>query len=245
MNDWLEVHALLDDQLPAEDRARVQERINTCPLTQAEWRAVREIKTILVEKCVQPDCDEVWLACSQRLIQIEKAKKAEHFVGKYAWALCASFCAIIVVAAGYTRMNGGNLRPGDLAGVDASLVSISAPRSQTPSDQRDWLQQNLSKTMHPTPSHLTVLRGAIGHLPDGRRVSEATLEDSAGDLNLFVVERANKVDDVEHVDARYSGGRIGDKNCITWTDSGNAYLLAGDRSLTDLCQTADGLSAKQ
>jgi len=244
MNDWLEVHALLDDELSSEERTRIQEKVKTCKTTQAEWRAVRQIKTVLSEKCVHPDCDDVWEACTKRIDQIERTKRAEAFVGKYAWGLCGSFCVLILIAAGYTRMNGGNLRPGDLADVGASMVSISAPTSQTPSVQRQWLQNNLSQTMHPTEQRLNVVRGAIGHLDDGRRVTEAILQDDAGQLTLFVVERANKVDDVEHVDSRYSGGMIGSKNCITWTDGGNAYLLAGERSLTDLCQRADSLLAR-
>src|SRR5579862_5015513 len=207
MNDWLEVHALLDDELSAEERARVQERVKTCKKSEAEWRAVRELKQIVSEKCAQPaDCDEVWLACTKRIRQIENTKSVVSFVGKHAWAFCGSFCLVILFAAGYSRMNGGNLRPSDLQSVDAGLVAIPSPRSQTPNDLRQWLEENLSQTMHPAQDKVGVLRGAFGHLPDGRRVTEATLEDSLGQLTLFVVEQANKVDDVEHVDTRYSGG---------------------------------------
>ncbi len=241
MNDWLEVHALIDDELSGEERARVQEKVKTCKNTEAEFRAVRELKTLLNERCVYPECDEVWTKCSKRLVEIDRTKNAETFVGKYAWGICGSFCLLILFAAGYTRMNGGNLRPGDLAGVDAGMVPLAQPRSQAPSDQLQWLQDNLSETMHPKLGRVNVLRGATGHLPDGRRVTEAILQDTSGELNLFVIERANKLDDVEHVDARYSGGTIGSKNCITWTDGGNVYVLAGDRSVSDLCQRADSL----
>jgi hypothetical protein len=243
MNDWLEVHALLDEELSPEERTRVQDKVKTCKTSEAEWRAVRELKTIISEKCAHPaDCDEVWLACTKRIKQLDRTKTAESFVGKYAWGLCGSFCVMILLAAGYSRMNGGNLRPSDLQSVDAGLIPIPSPRSQATSDLRTWLQDNLSQTMHPAQDQVTVERGAFGHLPDGRRVTEASLHDSTGALTLFVVEQANKVDDVEHVDTRYSGGTIGSKNCITWTDGGNAYLLAGERSLNELCQRADSIS---
>lgn len=241
MNDWLEVHALVDDELSNEERAKIQEKVKTCKKTEAEWRAVRELKSLVSARCVHPECDEVWAKCTKRLVEIDRTKNAESFVGKYAWGICGSFCLLILCAAGYTRMNGGNLRPGDLAGVDAGMVPLSAPRSQAPSDQLQWLQQNFDQSMHPKLGRVSVVRGATGHLADGRRVTEAILQDSSGELNLFVVERANRLDDVEHVDARYSGGTIGSKNCITWTDGENVYVLAGDRSLSDLCQRADSL----
>lgn len=247
MNDWLDVHALVDGELSEEDRPRVQERIKTSKQSMAEWHAVRQIKAVLVSKCAKPDCEEVWKACTKRLRQIDRTKRAEFFVGRYAWAICGLFFAVILGAATLNRLNGGGIGTGDVARVSASLVPISAPRSQAPDDQRKWLQDNLSKTMQLQPGRLSVVGGAMGHLPDGRRVARADLQDSEGPLNLFVIERADALDDVEQVDGHntYAGGTFAHENCVSWSREGNEFLLVGDRPVDELCQIGDALNARQ
>jgi hypothetical protein len=140
-------------------------------------------------------------------------------------------------------MTGGNLRTNDVA--SASLVPISAPRSQTPDDVQKWLQDNLSKTMQVQPGRVSVVGGGQGQLKDGRRIGEAVLHDSDGELKLFVIERTSALSDVEPIEGHssYSGGTINDVNCILWSNQGNEYILAGDRPIDQLCRVADALSA--
>ncbi|HZH97987.1 MAG TPA: hypothetical protein VEX38_03375, partial [Fimbriimonadaceae bacterium] len=82
-----------------------------------------------------------------------------------------------------------------------------------------------------------------GVAPDGRRIVKLTLRDRRGDLALIVVERTQKVDDLERVEgnSNYRGGTINGLNCVTWSDQGAACMLIGDRPIEDLCALADGI----
>ena len=59
----------------------------------------------------------------------------------------------------------------------------------------------------------------------------------------IVVERTQKVDDLERVEgnSNYRGGTINGLNCVTWSDQGAACMLIGDRPIEDLCALADGI----
>jgi hypothetical protein len=246
MNDWFEVHALLDDELPPQQRAQVQESIKASPECAAEWHAVRELKAVVNAKCVRPECEELWTRCCKRLNEIDNTKRVESFVGRYAWGICSVFMCFIVGAAMLNRTSGNSLRTGDVARVSSSLVPISAPRSQGTDDKRRWLQDFLDKTMPVQPERITIISGATGFLPDGRKISRADLQDNGGRLGLIVVDSADHLEDAEQVDghSQYFGGRFNNVNCIAWTDHGHAYFLVGDRARGALCQVADSLYAR-
>lgn len=244
MNEWLDVHALIDDELSANERARVQELIKTDKVCAAEWTAVRQVKGALSEKCLEPDCDEIWQGCVKRLQEIDRTRRVESFVGRYAWGICGAFALVIVGAAGFNRLTGGGLNTGDVARVSASLIPISGPRSQATDDVKSWLERNLGQTMHIPSGRLQVTGGALGHMSDGHRIVEANLQDSQGPLRFYEVDGVDKVNGAQPIDGRdgYSSGTIEDRNCITWVSNGNAYVLSGDRSVDALCRAADSFA---
>lgn len=245
MNEWLNVHALIDDELDGQTRKAVREHMQTCAVCQAEWEAVREVKTVVVTKCVQPDCAEVWAQCTKRLSEIDRTRKVESYVGRYAWAACAGLFVVVLGAAAMNRFNGNDLRTDDVARISSSLAPISAPRSQALDDKRHWLQNNLDQAMPMKSNTLNVIGGAMGYF-HGRKIARADLEDGQGLVDLFVVHTSNGVDGVEPLEAhgQFSGGRINDLNCITWTDHGNAYMLIGKRPIDGLVDVAATLYPK-
>jgi anti-sigma factor RsiW len=243
--DLLQIHALVDGELSDAERSQVQEGLKCCETSEAQWLAVRQLKISVQEKCAQPECQELWKTCQRRLTEIDQTKRVETFVGRHAWSICAVFFCIILGAAFSHRNAGSGLNAGDVARVSASLAPISAPHAQDPDAKRRWLQQNLDRDMPSKSNFVNVVGGAVGFLPDGRKIARADLEDSAGRLQLYVVQEADRWDGVEHIDghSQYSGTRINEINCITWTGHGRAYVLVGDRPAPDLCDVADHLNA--
>ena len=246
MNEWLDVHALLDDELTPEDRVRVQALIKTNKECAAEWHTVRQVKVIVSQKCCPPDCEEAWKDCVKRLADIERTRRVESFVGRYAWGICGVFALVIVGAAALNRMNGGGLSTGDVSRVSASLVPISAPKSQAPDDVKQWLQENLGRTMKVPSGRLFLTGGALGHLPDGRRLEEVMLRDSQGPLRFYEVNNADGVRGLQDVDGHqgYTSGTMDDSNCVSWSTNGNAFVLEGDRSIDALCAVADSIQSQ-
>jgi anti-sigma factor RsiW len=244
MNDWLDVHALLDDELPAEERAKIQERLKSCDKTQAEYYAVHELKAALATKCLEPECEEVWQKCTKRLDAIDRTKRVESFVSRYAWGICSLFFCFIIGAAVMNRLNGNSLKAGDVERVSASLTPLSAPRSQATDEKRRWLQENLDNSMVLQPGRITLIGGGAGFLTDGRKITRADLQDRDGRLRLYVIQSAGAIDGTEKVgdQSQYSAGRLNNLNCVAWTDHGCAYLLTADRPVDSLVQAADALN---
>lgn len=246
-SDWLEVHALVDDELGREDRERVQERIRACAASHAEWQAVRILRAVVKEKCVQPDCEQSWRSCCKRLDEIDRTKRVESFVGRYAWGICGIFLCVILGASWLNHANGGGLNAGDVARAESSLAPLSVPRSQTTDSKWHWLQNELDRTMPVSSSSINLLGAARGYLQDGRKIVRADLEDRDGRMKLYIIESANRVDGGSQIDGhtQYNGARINDVNCITWTGQGAAYVLAGERPVDALCSVADQISGSR
>lgn len=244
MNEWLEIHALADDELDSRDRKRVQERIKGCEKSQAELLAIRHLKSLVADKCTGPECEDSWKSCVKRLQEIDRTKQVESFVGRYAWGICAVFFCFILGGAYLNRL--GGLKAGDVAKVSASLAPLSLPRSQDSDVTTQWLQTNLDKTMRVPLDSVKLVGAATGYLPDGRRIARADLQDGQGALDLYVVQQTDRLDDVEQMDghSQYSAGKFENKPCVAWSDHGREFILVGQRPLDALCETADALSLR-
>src|SRR5438045_8964116 len=115
--------------------------------------------------------------CCKRLDEIDRTKRVEGFVGRYAWAICSIFICLIFGAAWLNRMGGGGLNASDVAKAASTLAPISAPRSQNSDAKRQWLQQNLERAMPVQPDMISVVGGAAGYLEDGRKITRADRQD--------------------------------------------------------------------
>lgn len=244
MSDWLDIHAYADGQLDGDEKRSVEERLKTCEKSQAELRAVQGLKAVVQEKCPSMHCQETWERSRKRLDEIDRTKRAEFFVGKYAWGICAIFFVVIFSAAMFNRTMGGGLRTGDV--LASSLSSVGSPRSQAPSEQQKWLQGFLPEQRLSMPeNNIRVLGGAVGQM-DGKKIVRLNLEDGKGELALFIVSQVNHVDDMQQLQGHsmYSAGRVNNRNCLTWNDGGWAYLMIGERSIDELVHAADAMYSR-
>src|SRR2546423_12219389 len=152
MRDWLEIHALVDDELSAEERARLQAALTSDPRAQLEFQTVKSLKVLVASRCTHHDCDEQWRMCVKRLNEIDKTKKVEWFVAKYGWGICSAFVVVILGPAMFNRANGGRLHSDELSKISSTLITVPSPRSQTPQDKQQYLQSLLDKPK-PVNSH--------------------------------------------------------------------------------------------
>jgi len=243
--EWLELHALVDNQLSPEDRARVQESLKSSESAHAEFIAISHTKTLVQEKCGQTSCEEVWRACCKRLDEIDRTKRVEGFVGRYAWAVCSLFICLIIGAAWFNRASGAGLNAGDVAKAASALVPLSAPRSQTTDAKKEWLQKYFDSKWPSQPDMISLVGGATGYLEDGRKITRVDLQDRQGMLRLYMVQSVDRMDGGAPVSAgsQYSAARVNDSNCIAWTGNNRAFVLVGDRPVDQLCLVADQLNS--
>src|SRR5688572_18589792 len=121
MSDWLEIHALADDQLSDEERARANARLEGCEKSRAELAAIHAVKDVLGTRRDAVTCEETWQRCQRRLDELDKTARIEGFVGRYAWALCGAFLALII-GVGMLNRSSGSLAADDVPRIAAGLT---------------------------------------------------------------------------------------------------------------------------
>lgn len=245
MNDWLDIHAYVDNELDGDAKKRVEARLEQSAECKAEYEAITTLKVVVTSKCGSVECAEVWKKCQDRLVELEKTRRVETFVGKWSWAMCAAFFFMIFGAAMYNRANGGGLRASDVTRLSSSFIPISAPRSQDQNAKTQWVRQVLDTPSTVLPGQMLVTGAGQGTI-DGHRAVRLNFVDDKGAMSLFVVQQSDRLDDVEQMDGHssYYLARLNDAYCINWTDGNRAFLLVGRRSPQELAQIADMLSAR-
>lgn len=240
MNDWNDIHAYADGELAKENCCAVEESLKSCTKTQAELRAIQNLKDTVRTKCVGAECEETWKACCRRLDEIDRTRKVENFVGRYAWGLVGSFALVIAGAAAMNRANGPDLRSGDLPRITAGLTPLEAPMSQETATKKQWLDDVFPDNLRFQPEVLTVTGGKKGRTVNGKRATLVELADSKGPLTLVVIEDTRRVEGLEPMgrDAKFLKTRINDQNAIAWQDGDAICFLVADRECEELCSIA-------
>lgn len=240
MNDWLDIHAYVDNELDGDAKKRVEDRLEQSAECRAEYEAISTLKVVVTSKCGSVECTEVWKKCQGRLTEFDKTRRVETFVGKWSWAMCSAFFLMIFGAAMYNRANGGGLRASDVTRLSSSFIPISAPRSQDQNTKTQWVRQILDRPSTTLPERLIITSAAEGSI-DGHHAARVNFVDERGTLSLFVVEQTDRLDDVEQMDGHssYYLAKLNDAYCVNWTDGNRALLLVGKRTPEELSQIAD------
>src|SRR5665213_4428232 len=120
--DPITLHALIDGELPPDEHAIALEATNAdsnAGLMYTEYRRLKEAVSLL------PTIDAphaAWKRCVNRLDEIERSRKAERFVTRYAWGMTAAVFFLIVGAGAWNRLTGQHMGAGDVTHM-ASLLS--------------------------------------------------------------------------------------------------------------------------
>lgn len=243
MSDYLDIHALADGQLEGNERAEVEARMKCCDRSQAEYIAVQDLRETLQSKCVPITCEDTWRRCQGRLRELERTKKVESFVGRYAWGLCSVFVVAFVMAASMNRMGGTSLSTGDVARASSTLIPFGAPRSQAPDDQRKWLEGVMNGPMPSQPESVQVLGGASGVI-NGHKMVRINLVDSIGAMAFFMMEDVQRIDDAESTSKHgFALCKVNGSNAVGWTEGNRSFLLIGERPMDDLEVIATAIRA--
>lgn len=229
--------ALVDGELDATEQAGAIEQIGQCPTAKARYETALILKQVLRDKCAPFECDEVWKSCRSRLDQIDKARRTESFVGRYAWGICGAFLVLIVGAATLNRVAGNQTV---YAGDISAMVGSMSPADVTGSRIRDWISRKLGGQVVDLPQDqgLVVESAASCALKD-RNLLKLILRDGEVRMALFAITKTDEIAGVSGgVGRTLCRGRINNLNAIAWNQNGNALLLIGDCGHDRLEQTA-------
>jgi anti-sigma factor RsiW len=129
MIDRLDLHAYVDGELTSEQQATLSRDLASSPKELEEVRAIQALKKSLREKALAPQSELLWQRCVGRLDEIDKTRRVERVVGKYAPALCAVMFVVIVVAGQFSHpTDRGNVSSPDLARMVGSLAPMHPPK---------------------------------------------------------------------------------------------------------------------
>lgn len=233
MMEFEQIHALADGELGGQEQAEVIERIGRCEKTRAQYETAILLKQTLKTKCGPVECRDAWKTCRSRLDEIDRAKRAERFVGKYAWAICGIFLLSIIGAGTLNHFGRGRaLYAGDVS----SIVSGLTPVSVQPQGIRNWIASKLGQDVVAIPQteRMDVCGVALGER-DGRRFVRVDLKDTRGRMALIAVSDTSALAGSSETGSRaFSHRQIESLNCVSWTQGECALLLVGDRSPSEL-----------
>lgn len=239
MNDLqLDVHALADGELSTDECAAVQKALRENPQLQAEYEWAVVIRQTLQTKCAKHGSEECWTAAITQISAIDRSRKTENFVGRYAWAMCGVFVLVIGFAAVSNRFTGNDRLS---TNASASLFSGLTPiqRSVSQDEATEAVRQRLGLT----PGAMSAIPVAVDEVSygelDGHRAMKISFRDPAGPLKLLIVEGVTSAEPISQpMEGGMTCGQVGGLNAVSWTESGNLLILAGDRDYGDLARHA-------
>ncbi|MCW5941567.1 MAG: hypothetical protein KIS66_05005 [Fimbriimonadaceae bacterium] len=241
MNDLLDVHSLADGECRGDDLDRAT-RLADAPAGRRELEAVRALRACLRSKLEQPSVDDAWSQCVRRLDAIDKTRRIESFVGRYAWGLSGILLAALVGTAMLQRTFGApDVRARDVAMLASGMFPSGESRLLDASRYRQWFQDAFGS--QPSESQAWRVSGGVAMTFHGRRMARVNLSDGKGDVSLVMVEdpaaaRAT-TPFTDHV--YFCAQTMREMNCVTWEENGFALMVVGDRSTDELHRLADEL----
>lgn len=245
MIDPMELHALADGELSPSEAADLHRRLAASPDAQAELQSIMALKRALRDKVTVIDCRSEWKACLSRIDEIDRTRKVERFVGRYAWALCGAL--FLVIAAGGLQKRSGStasVNTADLSRVVTSLSPRRVPPAQSEAREQ-WLNEIMGQARQSAdPTRMEILGYSDGQL-DGRPVTCLSLRDAVGDLALFVMPGVVNIEgktDQQNPTFRFS--HLQGLNCVSWTDGRYTLALVSGRSFDDIAQAAERLRVR-
>lgn len=230
------LNALADGELSPNEEREVRESIASSEELSLHLHSIKSVKDCLSRLDPAP-CEESWTRCVKRLDEIDRARRAEHVVGRYGWAMAACLALVILVGGYQSRSRAGVLHSADVPHMVSSLSPFAAfHSSQDPKAGRRWIADYLPSASQ-MGGGLVPVRGAIGEI-NGRKVARLVLRDSRGELALIVVGKAAEVDGFQSDSDGFQVGELDGVNCVAWTQRNEALFLVGERDPSELATLA-------
>lgn len=234
------VHAVVDGELPPTELASALEAIKANPSASFYYGEYRRLK-VTVSGLSQPELPPgAWKNCTRRLDEIDRSRKAERFVTRYAWAMSASVFLLIVGAGSWNRLTGQHLGAGDVAHMASVLSPIDRSQRTDTASVGKWLQDRVGTSLGTLPhAPVSAEYGQAGETPMARLV----LADPQGRMALYIWRGSDPIEGFEPVQgSELSSGTVYNQNAVSWVKDGCHFVLVGRRDVDSLAQVGTLLS---
>jgi len=239
---------MVDGVLTGEELASAHAHLDVCPQCKGQYEAILSLKRCLGQLPEPADCQKPWKACIDRLNEIDKAKRIDGFIGKYAWGICGAFLALIVLAGVHNRALGpSNVSAGQVAQMASSLMPVSSSRVSNPNSIQQFMNESVGNApLAYNTSQPRAVSGARGVF-DGHPIVQLRFVDDKGSFVILVIGGTDGLEGFDPISVgnRYQGSQMASVNCIGWADRGFALFVMGDRSLADLCKIAESVRIRE
>ena len=225
------IHALVDGELPEEQRVAVISWISSDPRATSEYTIVVRMKSALREVPQSKPDPVVWERCVGRLAEIDHARRTESFVNRYALAMCAGVFVTIIGGGIVARMNGHRLGTEEMAALSSGLYPSQTASHPSSSSVRQIMQSALGETPVESFGQLQVV-GAEAGTVRGMGIARLYLRDAKGPAVLYVIRDGGASS--KSAPNYYGSGIVGELNCVTWNMGDCAWMLAANRDTDSL-----------
>lgn len=236
--DWIKIHALADGELSAEEAKALMQELELDPAAKAEYQSILALKLTIREKSVVYTNDALMATCVKRFAEIDRSKRVDGFVAKYAWGLCGAFLVTIIVAGSAKRLTTVDSTSPVVIGRNTAMVPIPGLRTLR---QAANAVKNKFQTWVKAGDSLQLIKaseGTIGSYPAMR----LELADSIGPVTLYVTPNQPLAGIKPMGNTGYHSGTGQEGNVVAWSRDGNLFILtAQDRSVNDLLRVAERL----
>lgn len=236
MIDRQELHALADGELSPERQRELLAELAGDSDSAAELQAIQAVKATLQTKLENPDDPELWSRCQGRLAEIEKTRRVEGFVSRYAWGLCGIFFLTIVVGGLMNRVGAKSVQANDVAGYVAGLTPVPISQSQNKQTELEPIvRQVIGEAFKAKPAQMRIVSIGRNDIP-GQRVGCVQLGDAFGIVSVMAMPDVQHVDGVwsYEKDNRFFGGKVDGMNALFWRENGMICMVVGQRSYDEL-----------
>jgi hypothetical protein len=249
MIDPIKLHSLVDGEMSPDEAKELREAIAADPQAGIELSAIHNIKDCVRDRALVYTCETTWSASVKRLGELDRARRVEGFVSRYAWGLSGAFILFIAVAGVMNRkVHGDQIGASDLTMISRLVPSVHSTQPTGPSGYDQWLdsllhQAKVSLDPH-APHAIAILGYSVGDL-DGHRVVRVSLRDAQGPLALWVIQGTVRAEDMDY--SSYPGyvvGSINQSNCVIRCSGNQSVVLTANRSFDQLVEIVSHISAQ-
>jgi len=242
-----DLHAYVDGELSPEQMTAMRSSLDTSPVYAREVEAIQSLKSMLRSKTEAPASQEQWKSCVKRLNDIDKTRRTERVIGRFAPGLCFGLVVCILAAGQFTRHgHKGNVGSSDIAQMLSDLTLVRSPKaSSLPFDKRAWEKELLRQSEISTPKDLTIREMRSGTF-NGVPVKEYSARDQNGDVAIIQIGAPLAIDGMESLSSG-SDLKIGSMqgtNCVVRVQKENTIIIKSDRSFKDLAEVAGHIALR-